>query len=122
MLGGSVIWAAAKGFIGSPMGRAVLLLVAFLAWTGYQRHDAAQEAVAELRAEINAETAAEHERQLQAVRESAEAARVRATASERRVDAMEAERDEIIQDLRENPDGDCPIPDDVRQRLLRIGS
>ena len=45
MLVGNTIWFALKTFIGSPMGRAVLLLVAFLAWTGYQRHDAARDAV-----------------------------------------------------------------------------
>lgn len=122
MLGGSALWIAAKGFLGSPTGRAILLVAAFLAWTGYQRHDAASEAIAGLRAEINAETAAEHERQLQAVREVAEAARTRAAESERRAETMETERDAIIQDLQTRPDGDCPIPDDVRQRLLRIGS
>ena len=121
MLVGNTIWFALKTFIGSPTGRAVLLLVAFLAWTGYQRHDAARGAVAALRAEIEAETSEEYQRQLDAAREVAENARKRASESDQRATALEAERDAIIQDLRAVPEGDCPIPDDVRERLRRIG-
>ena len=121
MLVGNTIWFALKTFIGSPMGRAVLLLVAFLAWTGYQRHDAARDAVTALRAEIEAETSEEYQRQLDAAREVAENARKRASESDQRATALEAERDAIIQDLRAVPEGDCPIPDDVRERLRRIG-
>ena len=121
MLAGNTIWFGIKTFIGSPMGRAVLLLAAFLAWTGYQRHDAAEKAVAALRAEIEAKTAEKYQRQLDAAREVADNARKRATESEQRATELEAERDSIIEDLRAAPDGDCPIPDDVRERLRRIG-
>ena len=121
MLAGNAIWFGIKTFIGSPMGRAVLLLVAFLAWTGYQRHDAAREATEDLTMKIEAATAAEYQRQLDAAREIAEAARQRASASDRRAAELEAERDAIIDDLRAGPESDCPIPDDVRERLRRIG-
>ena len=121
MLVGNTIWFALKTFIGSPMGRAVLLLAAFLAWTGYQRHDAARKATEALTVKIEAKTAEEYQRQLDAAREVADNARKRATESEQRATELEAERDSIIEDLRAAPDGDCPIPDDVRERLRRIG-
>lgn len=121
MLGAKALWTLAKTFLGSPMGRAVVVLLAFLAWTGYQRHDAAQDAREAVRAEIEAATAAEHQRQLEAAQRVAEAARERATESEDRADAMEAERDAIIAELAGRETGDCDIPDDVRERLLRIG-
>ena len=72
MLGAKALWTLATTFLGSPMGRAVVVLVAFLAWTGYQRHDAAQDAREAVRAEIKAATAAEHQRQLDAAKRVAE--------------------------------------------------
>jgi hypothetical protein len=121
MLGGSALWFFAKSVIGSPTGRAVLLLAAFLAWTAYQRHDAASSAVAAYQVQVNSATEAEYQRQLAIVADLAQAARDRAAASEDRATSLEAERDAIIQELQADPGGDCAIPDDVRERLLRIG-
>jgi predicted negative regulator of RcsB-dependent stress response len=121
MLGGSALWLFAKNLFGSPMGRAVLLLSAFLAWTAYQRHDAAASAVAAYQVRVNAVAEAEYQRQLAVAASLAQEARDRATASEARATSMEAQRDAIIEDLQAAPAGDCPIPDDVRQRLLGIG-
>lgn len=121
MLVANATTAFVKGLFGSPMGRALLVLVAFLAWTGYQRQDAATQAVAEFKQAVNEASEAEHQRQIRVSAKLAEEALLRAETSEQRAADMEAQRDEIIQELRDSPAGDCPIPDDVRRRLLRIG-
>lgn len=105
--------------LGSPLGRAAALLAAFLAWTAYQRQDAASDALAGFRERVEQETRAEQARQLEAARRVAEQARERADESDARAERVEAQRDEVIRSLE---GADCPIPDDVRDGLLEIGN
>lgn len=111
LLGGKVL----QWFLG-PAGKMVLLVVAFAGWTLYQRYDAtrdceATEAVAQLK---------ESQRQLEIAKGIAEGARERANVTETEITILEGQLDELKQNLRGDPANRCIIPDDVRERLLRI--
>ena len=121
MLGGSAILLGLKGFIGSPSGRAAILFIAFLGWTAYQRADATSDAREALAGKVNTATRVEHDRLLAAARKVADDARLRADVSDARATRIKGERDAIVSQINTIEGGDCDIPDDVRQRLLRIG-
>lgn len=92
-----------------------MLGLAFLAWTAYQRADATADCEADqLRAELT-----EAKRQLAVVNEIAENARLRADQAQVELqNAMEASNE--LQRTLDASGASCPIPDDVRDGLLRI--
>jgi hypothetical protein len=106
-------------FVLSPFGRVLALILALVAWTAYQRHDATVTERDRL-TEINqAATAAEVARQTAASAAAASAAQERADAAE--VKAKELQ--EIANDLKAELSQTgvvCPIPDGLRKRLLAI--
>lgn len=107
--------AKAISFLLSSAGRTVLVGLAFFAWTAYQRHDATVDCETEqLREEL-----VEAQRQLRVVQGISKNARFRADKAEAELlTAMEAQND-LVKEL--NVQGaSCPIPDNVRERLLSI--
>lgn len=108
-LGLGAVWEALR----SPLGRIIILVVAFLAWTWWSRYDAAQEARAEVRAEYAAEVARQREQAVQLASE----ARERADEADAELARLRELRDDLVQSL--GPDA-CDIPDDVRERLRDI--
>jgi hypothetical protein len=99
-----------------PVAKVVAIAAALGAWTLYNRVDAARGARAECQYDtLQASLEAERKRAETADRIASES-RARAERTQKELDALEATTLEIIS---ENA-GDCPIPDDVRDRLLRI--
>lgn len=110
----TALWRA----IMSPVGRSALVLVAFLAWTGYQRHDATQQAQESCKADALAEQLKNTNEQLKKANELSEAARVRADQTERELEALRSEQDAIAKDA---PDAACDRFDPAtRERLQRL--
>lgn len=109
------MWAAkVVTFLLGRSGKTVLVIVALVGWTAYQRHDAysrCQERtyIAQLE---------DRERQLAEAERVAQEARVRADEAQQEMQALEAERDAILAENESNPA--CSISDDLRQRLLSI--
>lgn len=116
MLGASWI----KGILSSDIAKYGAIVLAFLAWTAYQRGDAAREARTELRAEVEAENAAEIARQIEAAQKVAEDARQRAEEQVRRAEEIQREADAIIEELQSRPLDDCDIPPDLREWLRNL--
>lgn len=106
----------ALSFLLSPAGRLLILVIAFIGWTGYQRHDAATEARAECNAEFYQAQITEKDRQLKAARAAADAARERADLTETQLAETKRQADELRKSLSDVPD----IPPDVRERLRNI--
>ena len=111
------MWAvsAALRVLLSPAGKVALIVVAFAAWTAYQRHDATVDCRSDqLRKELEASN-----RALKDAVEIGKAAELRAAEATAELAEMERAKDEILSDLREQGQ-QCILPDDVRERLLRI--
>ena len=106
---------AALSFFMGPAGRIVLVVLAFLAWTAYQRMDATRNCKDE-QARVQLEEA---NRKLIEAQRIAEAARARADRSDAEIEEMGAERDAILSELETRGDV-CVIPDDIRQRLRAL--
>lgn len=107
-----------------------VIALALLAWTAYQRHDAASTARASCEnAQMKADMA-ELARQLAARDRLLKATRERADATEVEIDNLEKERDAILADLAAaapppNPDGTtaapaCQWPPGLRERLRKL--
>lgn len=106
-------------FLLGPSGRVIMLVVAFLGWTVYQRHDAAGTERDRLTLQYEKAESAEVSRQAAASAASLAAAAARAEASEKRSLELQGIADELENDL--SKDGvTCGIPDDLRKRLLKI--
>jgi len=113
-----------SGLIGSkvvqwalgPAGKIILLVLAFSAWTLYQRHDATRTCEAEVFQEQLIET----QRQLVISDRIAQEARERADATEAEINVLEGQLDDFQNAMQSRPGSSCPIPDDLRERLLRI--
>lgn len=104
-----------KFFLG-PAGRIVLLAVAFVGWTVYQRADATRDCQDEqLRSAL-----IESQRQLEIANRIAQDARVRADLRESEMAETERLYDELRTDLQNRPETACGIDNDTRERLLRI--
>ncbi len=101
-------------FLISPTGRILLLVLAFGAWTWWNRYDAAYEA----RQEVWAEVQAEYDRQREEAARLAEEARQRATEADAELARLREMRDALVESL--GPDATCDIPADVRDRLRDI--
>jgi len=108
-LGLGAVWE----FLKTPTGRVILLVLAFGAWTWWNRYDAAYEARKEVRAEI----AAEYDRQREEATQLAAEARVRADEADAELARLQELRDELVSTLGADA---CDIPDDLRQRLRDI--
>ena len=107
--------AKAISFAFSPAGRIILIGLAFAAWTAYQRHDATADCEAEqLREEL-----IEVQRQLEVSREIAANARTRADAAEAELQTATEAQNDLVEEL-ETSGTSCPIPDNIRERLLDI--
>lgn len=111
------MWAArtAFQFLFTPAGKIVLVVLAFLAWTAYQRMDATRNCKDE-QARVQLEEA---NRKLVEAQRIAEAARARADRTDEELEQMGAERDAILSELETRGDV-CVIPDDIRQRLRAL--
>lgn len=101
-------------FLMGRSGKTLLVIVALVAWTAYQRHDAysrcqEQTYLAQLE---------ERERQLAEAEKVAQEAREMASIAQQEMQALEAERDAILEANASNPA--CSIGDDLRRRLLDI--
>jgi len=97
-----------------PLGRLVLIALAFLAWTTYHRWDAASECeAAQLQAEME-----ETNRLLRIAREVADKASLRADVREAELERLRREADAIAEETESV--GSCPIPPDLRERLRAI--
>ena len=99
----------------SPVGKIAMVVLAFVAWTGYQRMDATTDCREDqLRVELT-----EANRQLEAARGIADRARERADKTLEQLAERTEASDALITELRA-ADSSCVISDDVRKRLLDI--
>ena len=110
---------ALLGFVTSPLGRWVVIGLAFLAWTAYQRDQAADRARQECQAEQLQKTVDELQRQRDAAKEALEEAEKRAQQTEQEMQQLEAARDQIVDQL-ENAGDSCRVPDSTIERLRDI--
>lgn len=102
--------------LGSPVGRALGLLLALVVWTTYHRLDAASEARQSCEDAQLVATVEERERQLAVAEKIAQDARDRADQAEAEMRDLREAADAIIEQAGDT----CDIPDGVRQRLRDI--
>lgn len=104
------------GFLTSPAGKVMLIVLAFVAWTVYQRVDA----TATCNAEHVAADQREALRQTELAQNIARAATERADEAEREAALMETENEQLKELIESGEISTCDISDDARERLLRI--
>lgn len=104
------------GFLTSPAGKILLVVLAFTAWTVYQRLDATAACNAEHREADQAEIV----RQTGLAQSIAKAASKRADEAEAQAAQMEVENEQLKALVKDGKIDSCDIPDDARERLLRI--
>ena len=104
------------GFLFSPAGKFVVALLAFFVWTVYQRMDATADCVAKQEAEAILES----NRQAEIAKEIAAKARDRADQTEAELAELGKAYESLKNDIETGALGSCPIPDSLRERLLRI--
>lgn len=103
-------------FLSSPAGKLVLVLVLMFSWTLYHRIDARRGCeAAELAKDLE-----EANRQLVIAQEIADEARVKADQTEAEMAGLEQSNEELKAAIDAGYVATCPVPDDVRDRLLRI--
>lgn len=103
------MWAAR--LLGGPWAAPVALLAAFLAWTAYQRHDAAEKT----RDEIEFRMAQESLAAIRKAEQDAAQARRDADAAEAELERLKGLRDELVAG-----GGQCVLSDDQLERLRAI--
>lgn len=108
------------GFILSPAGRIILVVLAFVLWTIVQRDQAADRARDECRADQIQQTLDEVLRQRDAARASLAEAERQARRTEAELRQLEIDRDQIIEDLQDRGTVQCAVPDDIIERLRNI--
>ena len=112
---------ALLAFFLGPVGRWVAIGIAIVAWTAYQRDQAADKAREQCQTEQLRKTLQEIARQRDAAKAALEEAEKQAAISRSEMSDLERERDELIaEQAKAPPDRACIIPDDVRKRLLNI--
>lgn len=111
---------AVLAFFLGPVGRWVAILAAFLAWTVYQREQAATAAREECQAAQLQKTLTEVLRQRDAAQAALEEAARQAAQTAREMSALDEERNAALQQLAERGVDSCDIPDDVLDRLRNI--
>lgn len=102
--------------IRSPVGKALGVILLLAAWTSYHRIDAASDARDECQQSQFEAQVAEKERQLAVSEKIAQDARERADSAEAEMSILREAANEVLQDT--NPS--CDIPDDLRDRLRAI--
>lgn len=103
----------------SPLGKVVILVAAFFAWTEYQRHDAASAERDRLTAAFEKTTADEVSRQTAAASAAVAAAEERAKATELQLVALQETADALRIEV-ESSGLACPVDDTLRRKLLTI--
>jgi hypothetical protein len=107
------------GWLMGPIGRWAAMLAALLAWTTFNRVDAARKARAECnQTHLEARIEAQQKRAEEADR-IAEAARARADATEAEMAELERTKDALLHDLAD--EAQCALSDDFRDRLRALG-
>ncbi|MEM9840582.1 MAG: hypothetical protein AAF830_15695 [Pseudomonadota bacterium] len=113
----------AVSFITSPVTRYALIGVGALGFVAWVRHDAAEDAVARLtvdfKEEVEERETAEESRQLAAGQEALAEAEKRAQHAAQYAMDLQEKVDELEDELQMRGVS-CPIPDDLRERLLDI--
>lgn len=107
-------------FLLSPLGKVLAVTLALVAWTAYQRHDAAEKAKQECQAEQLQKTVDETKRQLEAANKSAKEARDQAARSEREMAALQRDMESVNEEARKLSSTACVVPDALRGRLQNI--
>lgn len=97
MWGASAILQPILKILVGPAGRIVLVVLAGLAWTTYQRMDAAQEARAMCRADQLTAELAKQKLLTAAADQAARSARQQADQTEALIEGLERQRDELLQ-------------------------
>lgn len=107
------------GFFLSGTGRWIAVALALLLWTAYQRDQAADKAREECKAEQLQATLDETLRQLDESRKAVADAEKRADETESEIAALEAERDRINDEAKQNI-SECVIPESITRGLHNI--
>lgn len=107
-------------FFATPLGRVALIGAALLAWTVYQREQAADTAREQCQAETLQRTLDEITRQRDAAQAALAEAEERADRTAEEMERLENARDEAIQSLQERAVDSCVVPDDALERLRNI--
>lgn len=110
---------ALLAFAVGPIGRWIVIGLAFLAWTAYQRDQAADKAREECQAEQLQKTVDELQRQRDAARQALAEAEARQQQTEAEMKELEDARDRIVEEL-ENAGDSCRVPDSTIERLRDI--
>jgi septal ring factor EnvC (AmiA/AmiB activator) len=105
------------GWLLSPIGKTLVILVAFAAWTLYQRDQAADSARAECRAAHLQQTLNEIARQRDAARAALADAEKQQSVTDKEMADLENERDRLK--VQKRP-GTCSIPRADTKRLRNI--
>lgn len=103
----------------SPLGRVVVALIMFFAWTAYQRHDAAREARAECQAEQLKKTITEISRQRDAAKEALTDAREQSIVTATEMTRLQTDHDQLQRDY-EDAKESCQIPEPAIERMRSI--
>lgn len=111
---------ALLAFAVGPVGRWIVIGLAFLAWTAYQRDQAADKARQECPAEQLQKTVDELQRQRDAAEAARKAAEEQAARTAAEMEQLENERDQIVIDLQDAAGDTCRIPDSALERLRNI--
>jgi peptidoglycan hydrolase CwlO-like protein len=115
---------AALGFLGSPIGKVLLILAALTWWTVHNRNQAAEAARTECRAEQLQKTLDEMERQKGAAEKALAEAEKQQAETDKELAELEAERDRIIAENAAPTDAEkreCRrLSPAMRERLQRI--
>lgn len=103
------------GLLMGPGGKVLAIILAFAAWTAYQRIDATRDCKeSEYLAQVE-----EANRQMQLSRNITEDAIARATETEEQLRQLREQTDALITDIKSSGSS-CTISPDLRERLLRI--
>lgn len=103
------------GFMMGPGGKVLAIILAFTAWTAYQRMDATRDC----KESVYLAQVEEANKQMAISREIANDAIARATETEEQLRQLEEQTDALIADIKSSGSS-CTIPPDLRERLLRI--
>jgi signal transduction histidine kinase len=104
-----------------PAGKYILIVVAFIAWTVYQRDQAADRARETCQAETLRETIKELQRQRRAAEEAMKRAAEQAAKTDEELATLRKAYDEALSSIdTELGSASCAIPDDVLERLRNI--
>lgn len=108
-------------FLSSPFAKPLLIVLAFVAWTVYQRDQAAKGAREACQASQLAVTVDELNRQLEASQKATAAAEERNKKTDEALQALENESAKAVSSIpAKDRKGSCAIPADTIKRLRSI--